>query len=56
MTTYALVPGACHGGWWTEVPSKTYVAATKWSGGLAASPFAATAQRVAAVPAWSYLE
>lgn len=41
-------------GAWTTVPRRTYVAATGWPGGLSASPFAATARRVAADPAWDY--
>ncbi len=41
-------------GAWTTVPRRTYVAVTGWPGGLSASPFAATARRVAADPAWDY--
>lgn len=43
-------------GAWSQVPAKTYVAATGWPGGLAASPFAPTAARITADPAWTYLE
>jgi hypothetical protein len=38
------------------VPARTYVAAIVWPGGLAGSPFAGTARRVAADPDWTYLE
>ncbi len=41
-------------GAWTTVPSKTYVAAAGWPGGLPASPFAPTARRIAADPTWNY--
>lgn len=37
-------------GAWTRVPAKTYIAATGWPGGLAASPFAPTAARLAVDP------
>jgi len=43
-------------GAWTRVPAKTYIAATGWPGGLAASPFAPTAARLAVDPTWAYLE
>jgi len=43
-------------GAWTRVPAKTYIAATGWPGGLAASPFAPTAARLAVDPTWVYLE
>ena len=43
-------------GAWAAVPRKTYVAAAGWPGGLPASPFAPTARRIAADPAWDYHE
>jgi hypothetical protein len=51
-----LVQRAALTGAWKTVPSKTYVAATGWPGGLPGSPFAPTARRIAADPGWTYLE
>jgi len=51
-----LVQRSRLGGAWQQVPDKVYVAATGWPGGLAGSPFAATARRVEQDPAWRYEE
>ncbi len=51
QSTQRSTPAA---GAWRSVFIKIYVAATGWTGGT--SPFAATAQRAATDPAWTYRE